>query len=178
MLRRVPHSLAVTVGHLALDPRRLTYRQAAGRNDGPLQDYAADGHTAAPADFRAVHDNGTHADQAIVLDARPMDDRPVPQRDAVAERARKSLVGMQHAAVLHVRLPADAYRRRITADHCPEPDARRGADGHVTYDHRAGSNVRGRVNQLRAKSDVLWLNHRIQSLRAKLGTLDFGPWKL
>src|SRR5262245_42416608 len=108
MLRGTVDQLPVTVTRLAFDLRGLAEREAARWNVRAFRHDAADGDDAPLADPRSVHNDGPHANQAIVLDGRPVHDRAMAERHALAERAGKALVGVQDAAVLDVRLPADA----------------------------------------------------------------------
>jgi hypothetical protein len=154
VFRRVPNPLAVAIGDLAFHFGRLAEGDAAGRNFGPFGHNAADGDNRSFADLRAVHHDGSHSDQAIVLDGRTVHDRPVTECDAIAKCARKTFVGVQDAAILHIRLPADANRLGVATNHRAEPDARFGADCHVANDDRAVGDEGSRVDELWAMANI------------------------
>ena len=69
-----------------------------------------------------------------------MHDRPVPDRDVIANRGRMRVVHhVDDRAVLHVGPPPDANAVHVAADDDVHPDAAFGADLDVADDLRAAS---------------------------------------
>ena len=113
----VGHELAHHLGGRADDHRAVGKLLAFG-------DERARADQAMPADLCAVEHHRADADQRAVADGAAMQHHLVADRDVLAERDGKAHVGMQHAAVLHVRTAADFQQLGVTAQNCAEPHTR------------------------------------------------------
>jgi hypothetical protein len=71
------------------------------------------------ADARAVEDHGLDADQRAVADVQPCSMHWWPMVTFVAQHQFDAAVGVQHAAVLHVAVAADADAVVVAAQHAP-----------------------------------------------------------
>jgi len=134
-----------------LDLARHADHDAAGGDFGVFGHDGAHADDATGADPSAIHDDGPHPDQHVVFDGGAVDDGRVAQRDAIAQRARDAGIGVQHAQILDVRLPADADLLPVAADHGVEPDAGLGPDQHLADQTRAHRDERGGFEQFGMK---------------------------
>ena len=94
-------------------------------------------------DVRSVQQDRAHADQALILDGAPVDDRAVPDRHVVAHgRRMRILHHVDDRAVLHVGAAADANAVHVAADDDRHPHTALFTDFDVADDLRAVVDVR------------------------------------
>src|SRR5262245_40547599 len=75
------------------------------------------------ADLGTVEHDGANADQAAATNPATMQHRPVADGHLGADLERKTNIGVQYAAVLHVGTRTDDNWLGIAAQHRVEPDA-------------------------------------------------------
>ncbi len=84
-------------------------------------------------DHRAIHDDGPHADEDVVVDGAAMDDRVVGNRNVVPNGDRGFQVGtMDDSAILDIHVITYPYCMDIPTDHGVEPDAAMVSYNHIT----------------------------------------------
>jgi hypothetical protein len=147
----MPDAVAVAILGRAFHTAGHADHDAAGRDDSIFGDDRAHADNAAGTDVRPIHDHGPHPDQDIVFHDGPVNDGRVSDRNAVAQRAGHAGIGVQHAQVLDVALPADTNRFAITSNDRVEPNAGLGGDPHIADDPRAGGDKGGVVDQFGTK---------------------------
>ena len=77
---------------------------------------------------RAVEDDSSDADQAIVFHGRSVNDRSMSDGYPIADFARESRVAVKAAEVLDIGLSTDLDPDAIAANHSPEQHARLGTN--------------------------------------------------
>jgi len=103
------------------------------------------------ADFRMVHDDGTHSYQYMVVNCTAMNNGIVPDRNIVAyDRLGSFKSAMQDRAILYVYFIPYANAVNITSDNGIEPDAAVPSHNDITDNCGIGCNeavlTPGRVN--------------------------------
>ena len=78
---------------------------------------------AVPANFGAVENDGVDADQGVISDAAAMQHDFVSDGDIFTNYQRKSIVRMQHGAVLNIGVFSDANQFTVAPENRVEPDA-------------------------------------------------------
>src|SRR5690348_4337816 len=106
-LDRMPDSGALGRGRVAHNPPRNTDYQRIWRDLKPLGADSAGANNRARSHRYVVQQHGTHRNQAVVGNCRPMNDGPVPDANPRPDNARYSVVDMDDGAVLDVRVGAD-----------------------------------------------------------------------
>ena len=125
----------------------MSYHQAAWGNFSFFQEQRAGGNDAARADFYAVEDDRTHADEAAGLDGAAVQRDAVAYGNVVTEDQRIFVAhDVENATVLDIGARADADVVHVAADDGTRPDARVGADDHVADDDGGGVDVSGCSN--------------------------------
>ena len=122
---------------------------------------------AALAQHGAVQHGRVHADEAPVPDRAAVQDGPVPDADAAAERDVKLRAGVQHGVVLHVGVGADRDAAGVGAQHRAVPHAGARAKAHRPRQHRARRHERrgGGVRRVAADGQA---GHGKVSFRIKI----------
>jgi len=78
------------------------------RNDGPSKDYRPSRHDAALANVNVVEHRGVDADEAVVIDLRPVDDGTVTNGDTIANvRLGQAEGAVENGTVLNVGVVAN-----------------------------------------------------------------------
>lgn len=71
-----------------------------------------------------VHNDGTHANQAQILNLTTVQDDPMPNRHTVADDAwSNAMTGMEDTMILNIGTGANPNIMHITAQHALKPDA-------------------------------------------------------
>src|SRR6478736_5071187 len=110
-------------------PQRIRLNHRAFRND------RAGGDDAAFADFGVVQDDAAHADQAAVANGAAVQRDGVPHGDPVPHGNAVFVAhAVEHAAILHVGVFANADGKDVAADDGVHPDAGVFADLNVAND--------------------------------------------
>ena len=102
--------------------------QRIGRDDFAFWNESTGGDDGPSADDRTVEHDSADADQAIVLDRCPMNDRSMPNGDTIADGARKTGIAVEAAKILNVGSGTDLDPDTITSNHGPEQYARLGTN--------------------------------------------------
>lgn len=116
-------TLLLLVGRGTPDLAGNAGHQRSGRYLGALHNQRTCRNERTLADPRAVHHDGAHPDQDVILDGAAMEDRAVPDGDAGSDRDRKSGVGVNDRAVLEVAAGPDLDAVAIAAEDRGVPDA-------------------------------------------------------
>ena len=142
--RQLAHHLAGRAQH----QRAFRYRLA-------FSDQRIGADQAVLADDCAIEDHAFHADQAAVADRASMQHRHVADAYVLAQRQRKPRVGVQHRAVLHLRIFTEGNGVVVGADDGAEPHAR------VVFHHDRAYHRRVRRDPVIACGDDLAFSERI-----------------
>jgi len=99
-------------------PQRVGFYHRAFRNNG------TGGDDAAFTDFGIVQDDAAHADEAAVADGAAMQRDRMPHGDPITHGDAVFVAhAVEHAAILHVGVFADADGEHVTTDHGVHPHA-------------------------------------------------------
>ena len=114
-----------------------------------------------PSPMRALfRDHHAHADQAGIFHDAAVDGGVVADRDPVANDDGIAIAhAMQHGAVLHIGVGADADGMHIAADHGVHPDAGVLAEGDVADDLRGDIHITGLRND--GRFALIGTNHKL-----------------
>ena len=111
----------------------------AGFYAGAFQDDGACCNDGIAADFRIVHNDGSHADQYFIADCASVYDGIMTDGDTAADNGLGLLVGgMDHHAILYIYFAADPDAIDIAAYYSVEPYAGIVSNFHVTDDSGVG----------------------------------------
>ena len=121
---------------------RAPQHAAAGRDLHPRDQESPGTHEALCADLDPVEEHGADADEGVIPDHAPVDDRSVAHRHAGADVRRPGVArDVDRGIVLHVATAADADLLDVSADHRVEPYAHTGCEDHVADDNRPRGKV-------------------------------------
>ena len=127
--------LGLLVVNLLPELSRDTHPERIRLNHSVFWNYRAGGDDAAFADFGIVQDHAAHADEAAVADGAAVQSNGVAHGDIVAhDHAIFVAHAVEHAAILHAAVLADADGIDVTADHGIHPYTGVLADFHVADD--------------------------------------------
>lgn len=87
-------------------------------------------------DHRPVQHRRSHPNQAFIPDRAGVHVRRMPDRDPVADEARKVIREVQDRVVLDVRMMSDLDPVDVAPQHRPIPDAAVVPERHITHNHR------------------------------------------
>ena len=120
-------------------PGRYSGINAAGFNYGSFQHHGARCNDGVFVNDAAVHHNGTHPDQYIILYCTAMHHRVMADGHIAADYRGIFLVGtMNNGAILHIYFIAHFDRVYIAPDHGIEPDTAIITHGYITYNRGIG----------------------------------------
>ncbi len=117
-------------------------------------DHRSGGNNGALADARIVEDRRAHANQARIFNHATVNRRIVPDRDPIANLDRVLIThAVQHGAILHIAVRAQAYGMHIAAQDCVHPHAGVFAQLHLPHNLCGNVDVAGAGND-RAMTEV------------------------
>lgn len=115
--------------------RRNASPERERRNDGPGKDYRPSRHDTALANMNIVEHRGVDADEAVVIDLRPVDDGTVTNGDTIANvRLGQAEGAMEDGTVLNVGVVANDYLAHVAPQDSGKPNGGAVADGDIAND--------------------------------------------
>ncbi len=110
------------------DLGRRAHDDRVRRDDGVVGNEAVPGNYAVVSDHRTFHHRGADADQAIVADGAPVQNRAVGDGAVVSDDGRRAIAHVHDHVVLKVAEAADAHVAAFRPDDGVRPQARSLAD--------------------------------------------------
>ena len=135
-----------TVDILSHDLARDARDERVRRDYCVLLDHGACRDNRAASDLCPCENNGTHADQHVILDLTAVNACAVSDRHIVADDARVLIRDMQTREILDVRTDADRDIVNIAACSNPRPEARVLSEPHITREEHLRRDERLLVN--------------------------------
>ena len=134
MVDAAAEAIALFLRHFAANLGGDTHRDHSGGHFHAFGNQSARRNDSSAADMGVIQYCGSDADQAFVFNDAAMQNNSMAHRHAIADRERKSDVGVQHAIILNTHLVAHANRSRIAAQSSARPNARTLANNDVAND--------------------------------------------
>jgi hypothetical protein len=155
----IPHDrFLIFLIELATEFAGRSHPERAGFDHCSLGDESAGSDNRSRANFCAVQNNRSHADEAAVFYGAAVQRDGMAHGDIFAEvDAVLLLHAVEHAAILHVGMRADADFVNVAAQHGIHPDGGVLAENHVADDLGGGIDIASRWNGWRDAFE--WSNH-------------------